>query len=299
MINPFSDYGGYANGGGGMGGGYEDQQQGGYLQGGSQGDATAGFGAGSSGKKGSTPLHLTTTIRAVLKAPHDTDNTSVLVENKGFSRVLIMGKVSNVKAKETAKTLTLDDGTGSITVQIWANDDDPPLVVAQRQSIQDGIYAKCYGAPRRFNNEWTINSFYMAPIKDFNELTHHFLESMFVRLQLEKGPINTSLASKGFSPSEFGGVGGGHNTFGVPISAAANSMNNPNALSGNPKLVHDLFAQDHSTEEGYSISFVADKLKARGLTLAQIVQICNGLVNEGHLYTTVDDDHFKSTGTFV
>jgi len=179
-MSAFQDFGGYAGGGGGGDydhGGY--QPQGGFLQG------SQGGGSGGEEKKSSTMSpYLCVTIRSVLSSQEGSDKSSIIIENKAFSRVIIMGKVVQIKVKETAKTVYIDDGTGVIQASIWASDDEPALLAAQRQGIQENVYVKCFGGVRRFNNEWSINSYQMAPIKDFNEITHHFLQCIFVRLQM-------------------------------------------------------------------------------------------------------------------
>jgi len=303
MSSAFQDYGGYVGGGGyaagggggGGGGGFDDPVQGGYLQGGNQADGGAGAGSGKKGGLHNQPL-LTTTILALTNAPEEQDK-SLLVEDKAFGRVYIMGKVVSMKDTETAKTVVIHDGTASVSVSMWNNPEDPPLIAAQRAAIQEGIYVKCYGTPRRFNNVWVVNATSMTPIKDMNEFTHHLLEAMFVRLQLRKGPLNMNLGPKAYAAQDYGSTS--NNTFGVPISASAGGFQSNNGLSGSHKLVHDVFAQDTVSEEGYTINFVAERLKGKGITVSQVKQICDMLVSDGHLYSTVDDEHYKSTGTFL
>jgi len=93
-----------------------------------------------------------------------------------------------------------------------------------------------------------------------------------------------------------GGAESGANPFGAPISAAANGFVG-SGLTGSHKLVHDTFAADTSSEEGLTITAVAQKLQFKGLNAHQVREICEALVAEGHMYSTIDDEHYKSTGT--
>ena len=51
---------------------------------------------------------------------------------------------------------------------------------------------------------------------------------------------------------------------------------------------------DGRRDEGVKIDVVAQQLNGR-FTEAQVREAVEHLVNEGHLYSTIDDDHFKST----
>jgi hypothetical protein len=108
----------------------------------------------------------------------------------------------------------------------------PPPAQTLRQAVQPGVYVRCSGAVRRFNNEWSVTAFAMPVITDYNHITHHFLECIFCRLQMTKGPLNTSIksAQPGLLASPYG----------QPISAAAQGFVDNSGLSGNQKLVHDL-----------------------------------------------------------
>ena len=51
---------------------------------------------------------------------------------------------------------------------------------------------------------------------------------------------------------------------------------------------------DGRRDEGVKIDVVVQQLNGR-FTEAQVREAVEHLVNEGHLYSTIDDDHFKST----
>ena len=65
------------------------------------------------------------------------------------------------------------------------------------------------------------------------------------------------------------------------------------------RMVHDAFASDMTTDTGLSVNQVAERLKTRGINVAKVKNICQLLMAEGFIYSTIDDDHFKSTGSLV
>ena len=44
-----------------------------------------------------------------------------------------------------------------------------------------------------------------------------------------------------------------------------------------------------------STTDAANAMSAQGVTEGQVRSVVEALVNEGHLYSTIDDDHFKAT----
>jgi len=51
----------------------------------------------------------------------------------------------------------------------------------------DGVYVRIVGSLRSFNNKRNIVAFRIQPLTDFNELTYHFLEVIYVHLFNTKG----------------------------------------------------------------------------------------------------------------
>jgi replication factor A2 len=50
-----------------------------------------------------------------------------------------------------------------------------------------------------------------------------------------------------------------------------------------------------ASDAGCTVLEAAQALASNGVQEAQVRSIVQGLVDDGHLYSTIDDDHFKST----
>ena len=86
----------------------------------------------------------------------------------------------------------LDDRTGPwIKVQKWVSDQDP-LEQQERVSCQEGMYVRIVGHLKMFNKQKSVTAFYVKPITDFNELSHHLSEVIFAHLSSTKGALVVS-----------------------------------------------------------------------------------------------------------
>lgn len=60
------------------------------------------------------------------------------------------------------------------------------------------------GVVKQYEGKLHIQVYDSAPVADWNELTHHLLETIFVHCQQTKGPIPGSGATGGFGANSFG-----------------------------------------------------------------------------------------------
>jgi replication factor A2 len=88
-----------------------------------------------------------------------------------------------VNPSTTNITLAIDDGSGKMEARMWVDPDDTSeFTINKRNSLREGIYVKIVGHMRSFQNKRSIYASHIIPITDFNEVTYHFLEVMFVHL---------------------------------------------------------------------------------------------------------------------
>lgn len=140
-------------------------------------------------------------------------------------------------------------------------------------------------------------------VQDHNELTHHLLSTVFIHYQNVKGPLNDGSKLNAQSGTSFSGFGSSSSNFNAgsfnqPVMAPGQE-NMVGGVDRDTRLVHDVIAGDVMSDTGLSVQQVADLLKAKGFNLSKVRNICNLLMTEGYIYSTIDDDHFKSTGSLI
>ncbi len=94
-----------------------------------------------------------------------------------------------VTTSPTNVVYKIDDRTGPwVKVQKWISDQDP-VEQQELMSCQEGMYVRLVGHIKVFNKQRSITSFYIKPVLDFNELSHHLSEVMFAHLAATKGAL--------------------------------------------------------------------------------------------------------------
>uniref|UniRef100_A0AAR2IPT0 Replication protein A C-terminal domain-containing protein n=1 Tax=Pygocentrus nattereri TaxID=42514 RepID=A0AAR2IPT0_PYGNA len=168
--------------------------------------------------------------------------------------------------------------------------------VAQDPSVDSSVippntYVKVSGNLRSFQNNRSLVAFSVRPLEDMNEITSHMLEVVQAHMLLSK-------------PQAMAGGGGGMNSSIMPMSrpgmgsmgmtggySGANAMVN-NGLSPNQNQVLSLIK---SCPEPQGISIQELKQRLSGVSMTVIRQVVDFLSNEGHIFSTIDEDHFRST----
>jgi len=103
-------------------------------------------------------------------------------------QVQIVGQVLKVTPSATNIVFQIDDGTGQIDVRVYADQEDPNSFQARKASeIKEGFYVRVVGSLRAFGEKRSIVGFRLIPVVDSDELTHHFLEVIYVHLVNTRG----------------------------------------------------------------------------------------------------------------
>jgi replication factor A2 len=118
------------------------------------------------------------------------------------SRLILVMKVTFVaivrKESEQSTNIayTMEDGTGSIDVRQWLeqNHEESPAEKEKRAQIMSN-YVRVVGRLTQFNNKTHVVAFQIRPIKNGNEISHHFLEAMLTHLQFTKGSAVSTVIS--------------------------------------------------------------------------------------------------------
>lgn len=235
------------------------------------------------------------TIRAMtLKQLNDalvsSGSDATILDGKELGLVCIFGKVLDLENKELAVLVKVDDGTGRTTVNHFINNADSETDRQKRAEWRAGIYVRIVGHLGSGPGESkVIQAYDIRPVTDHNEITFHLLQAIFEHSHLIKGgpgagtlapPANPSVyntAVPGTTAMGYDSLGGG---FGPLHTEILSIYRSPEA---------------NMTDTGISIQSVLARMGGR-VPEHQIRSIINELANDGHLYSTIDEDHHKITG---
>mmetsp|Transcript_2880 Transcript_2880/g.10954 ORF Transcript_2880/g.10954 Transcript_2880/m.10954 type:complete len:277 (-) Transcript_2880:417-1247(-) len=273
---------------------YDDTGGGGFV---SQPAATQGGGSDDKKKGRGQQALVPVTIKMARTATFESEDRWS-IGGREMSMVRIVGNIQRAETNATRITLHVEDGTGSLEATIWTsqNDEDLPTVAERRSKCVAGAYVVFHGSLREFNGKTTLRVVDARPVEDFNEITTHFLEVIYAdalyQQRLRDPPADAT--------TPFGGGGGG-----AAPSASAGPMDVDNAdptavgsdgMTGIQRGVLKFYTEYGTGDEGLHISKAIEGLVGQGkFSESQIRDAIDSLLADGFLYTTLDEDHCKST----
>lgn len=234
------------------------------------------------------------TLRAVtIKQLHDgalqSSDDVHMVDGQEIQNVTLVGRIESVNELATQLKFVLDDGTGKIEVCHWIDNDDNDLLVQKKAEWRPGVYVRVHGNMRTFESKRTIVAFNIRPIMDFNEVTYHLLHCIFQHAHFSNDAAKASSANGAYPAQRQPPQQQQHTSL-----ANGSAFATDNGLSGVEKAIAQVMQSPEAVcnPSGVSTNEVVSALA--GQFMAQ--QVRNGiqrLVDEGHVYTTCDEFHFK------
>uniref|UniRef100_A0A4W5PN22 Replication factor A protein 2 n=1 Tax=Hucho hucho TaxID=62062 RepID=A0A4W5PN22_9TELE len=181
------------------------------------------------------------------------------------AQVTIVGIIRTTDKSMTNIQYKVDDMTGApMDVKQWVDTEDPSV---DSTVIPPGTYVKVSGNLRSFQNHRSVVAFNVRPLEDMNEITSHMLEVVQAHMLLNKPQ---------------------------PIRVRT-SFTHDKKHQGLKKHLPNVLSLIRSCPDAQGISTQDLKQSLSGMSLAVIKQAVEFLSNEGHIFSTIDEDHFKST----
>lgn len=213
---------------------------------------------------------------------------STQLDDKFFSgdveifQVTLVGLVKSVKESSTRLDYEIDDLTGPpLEVKQFVDNDDSVPDEERVQAVRENTYVRVRGTVRSFAGKKSVVAFKISPVTDLNEMTYHILEVIHSHASLATQPSHA--VSNGIAAQ----VNGSTRT---PDDAGDHGM--VSGLTSIQNQVH-LAIRNNSSAEGASVESVCKQV--RGVPEKAIREAIEFLSSEGHIYSTIDDDHYKAT----
>ncbi|KFP02862.1 Replication protein A 32 kDa subunit, partial [Calypte anna] len=202
-----------------------------------------------------------------------------------ISQVTIMGIIRHAEKAPTNILYKVDDMTAApMDVRQWVDTDVSTgfLTRGENVVVPPGTYVKVAGHLRSFQNKKSLVAFRIMPLENMNEFTTHILEIVNAHMILRKNLMVASRVPQSFSSAGIGDMGGYGGGGSLPV----------NGLTAHQSQVLNLI-KNCPVPEGMSLQEL--KLQLHNMSMPTIKQAVEFLSSEGHIYSTVDDDHYKST----
>jgi len=251
-------------------------------------------GAGSPSQKGSRtgPYNqslIPVTIKQLLSASQDhPDGTGFKLDGRELNQITIVGVILSVTKKDTNVQFKLSDSSGVIEVRIWMDSSDNNDVIALKEKDwKEGAYVRVIGHLRSFLNSRSVLAFRIIPITNFNEVTFHHLDVIYVHLYNTFGPPANATNAGQQSNNFFQGGGNGY----VPNQSSTGG----DRLTDFQRMVLGTFKESRDVN-GTHTNAVIQRLNSRGYPASafEVREAIQFLNNEGHIYSTIDDETFSA-----
>ncbi|KAE8700135.1 Replication protein A, subunit RPA32, putative isoform 4 [Hibiscus syriacus] len=261
----------------------------------SQATQTAPDRPSSSSKNSDARCLLPLTVKQLMDLSRGGES-DISIEGVDVNNIVLVGRVSKIDNAVSECTFRVDDGTGWVECTKWVHEHIDSVEV---DAISVGMYVRVYGQLKSIHGRRTVHTFSIRLVTDYNEITNHFIECIYVHLYNTKmrGCINTQprmtnsvggmTAQPQVANSNFGNPGKGY-------SYETNQYNNDeeqiHALSS---TVLQFLRRPASiaSEMGVSSVVIARELNDSEDKVRQTLEF---LASEGLVYTTTED-YYKFT----
>lgn len=236
------------------------------------------------------------TIKQLTSIEAPGDGGSVTLDGRELSQVKICGCIRSCQAQSTFTAYEIDDGTGMMNVKNWAT---PEESVA----LPENTYAMICGRLSFYEGRCSVTAFSIRPITDHNELTFHLLETCYAHKMNSAGAGKQASFQPNFggggnnfgsAPQQNTGFGGGFGDNGGGFGGGGFGGGGDDQMTPLQSQILQIATQYDGGEEGIHIDRIIQSVGS-GANVNDIREAVEWLTNEGQLYSTIDDEHFKST----
>ncbi|KAL6597366.1 hypothetical protein ACP70R_046806 [Stipagrostis hirtigluma subsp. patula] len=224
----------------------------------------------------------------------ETERDVVTIFGKKPHVVRVIGRVLKVQQMEQYAKFVLDDGTGTIRANYWFQGD---CTDEDFFSVSEGSYATINARPDIDAGLPILQVFSARRLTDFNALTHHFLECCFVSLEISRmantstqGPVDIPLKQLDKSETKDPHQHVRQNE--TEIGDAETPMQEESEEDELSKILGVVqLMQNTNSGHGVALQDIVDHMS---IDAERARSLLTQLMDYGLIYSTVDDNHFKT-----
>ncbi|WCJ42196.1 Replication protein A 32 kDa subunit A [Euphorbia peplus] len=248
-----------------------------------QPDSSSSFSSSSRNRDAKCLLPLT--VKQILELQSN-DESNFVVDGVEVTNVTIVGRICQKEDKASEYTFVINDGTGQVECTRWVQE---RIDIDEVEGIVVGKYVRVVGHLRGLQGRRFLNAFSIRPVTDFNEITSHFLECIYVRF------YNTKIRGASTQPQMANPL------MNTPPKGYQSTVSNQSAMYSGADKLNNLgqmilnFLQQPpyvDNENGVHRNVITRQLN---IPMNKLMEEIQTLVDNGLVYSTIDEDHFKTT----
>ncbi|GAA5874254.1 hypothetical protein JCM3774_000921 [Rhodotorula dairenensis] len=260
---------------------------GGFMAGGSQGGSQSSPGGE---KRTGTSALRPVTIAQCTNATQSFAESEFYIDGAEVKDITVVACIRNVASTNTQVTLLIEDGTGQIDARLWKDpsEDEP------QEEFPINSYVRIIGQLKTFSNKRHISSNRFRKVTDHNEVLFHAVECIYVHKYYTQGPPGGAKMQDITHTTYDGGA----NPYagGAAASAAASDMYN-DLVPAQRAIMTFIASRTQDPEQGEEGVHVEAIVRSMGGSEAKVRAEVATLIEDGHLYETIDDQHVLPTAS--
>ncbi|RVE48218.1 hypothetical protein evm_007172 [Chilo suppressalis] len=201
--------------------------------------------------------------------------------------VSVLARVRNIRMQSTKITYTIQDLTGRMRAVLWIDQEAMEQDDKATPKVEVNDYIQVYGNIKTNKGKKVMMAFKILPVTDVNAITFHYLQCIHNKVKMEADSKKEKVVSN--NPTF---------TSGLPANSmvAVNDNGSVNGLNPRQMMVFNLIRAS-TMEQGISKQDMYATLKDR-MSQIEFENILEWMCGEGHIYSTIDEEHFRATDAF-
>ena len=236
------------------------------------------------------------TIKQIKTAPPPQHNETLKVDDTEVFQVVMIAQIESINAESSHTTYQINDYTGSLQAKKWNKHDEEKSYENDQNEVHlvKGKWVRIFGRINHYQGVCSIDIWSISPITDYNEIAYHFLECIYAHLENTVGYLNSEKqSSSNFNfKKNINDFNPNHN-FNTKNDNNFITNNDDNGLSSiENKIIQIINASKYANNDaGCNVDVIFKQLPKEDL--GNIREAIEKLENDGIIYSTVDEEHYK------
>lgn len=205
--------------------------------------------------------------------------------NFAYALVSLVVIVRKIEYTSTKITCTIEDHTGRMEAHFWLDDEG-----GKAPKITQNAYARIIGTSRKVGDQNVIVIYHAEEVENINEVTTHRLEILFARFKAEQLSKGGGLMKD--TGSKLGGMSSTSGNTNEPMET--NAATTYHGLAGKDNLIYQAISVNSMANNGSGFSRTELYATFPKLPNIEVDNSIDYLIQEGHIYSTVSSDNFKT-----
>ncbi|KAM3965187.1 replication protein A2 [Aphomia sociella] len=226
------------------------------------------------------------TAPIVIKQALHSGDDGIKIWGTEIQIVSVVACIRNIRPQSTKITYTIQDITGRMRAVLWLDQDAMEEDDNSAPKVQVNDYVQIYGNVKTNKGKKVLMAFKIMPVTDVNLITFHYLQCINNKVKMEADSKKEKIVSNNVSS-------------GLPANSMVGITDNNqsvNGLNARQMMVFNLIRAS-TLEQGISKDDMYTTLKDR-MSKTEFEQILDWMCGEGHIYSTIDEEHFRATDAF-